>query len=313
MPQTDPASAVPSLIERPKTYEEMAARPAFQPVLSQKQHQLKQVLSHYDFQKMCQCGLSDCRTAHRDGFLVQTTDGLETNVGHVCGKKAFPDFDVKRAQYKALRERQDLLDRAAAIKSNLAVIRNRIAELDTARFGSLWVESVRAAVGRVLGSDLFDSLRVAQTRGDLSVRIERQRTAAEIKQIIDLNPRQRREEIRTETITVGHLEPMPWLTFAFKGKLRDGLLAELERFAWVDHASMATPDLRRAVKALDGYEQVVDEAFEAAGSAVKFFAPENLAFLVQWVPDRMPSRRQAVAEWAQSELCKRLAEGRTTG
>jgi hypothetical protein len=255
-------------------------------------------------------GLSDCRTAHRDGFLVETTDGLETNVGHVCGKKAFPDFDLKRAEYKALRERRDLLDRASAIKSNVTGIRNRIAELDTAQFGSVWVESVRAAVGKVLGSDLFDSLRVAQMRGDLAVRIERERSAAEIKQIIDFNPRQRREQVRTETITVGYLEPMPWLTFAFKGKLRDGLLGELERFACANHASMATPTLKRAVKALDGYERVVDEACEAAGGAVKFFAPENLAFLVQWVPDRMRSRRQAVAEWAQSAPCKRLAEGR---
>jgi hypothetical protein len=243
-------------------------------VLNQTQHQLKQVLSHYDFEKLCRCGLSDCRTAHRDGFLVETTDGLETNVGHVCGKKAFPDFDLKRAEYKALRERRDLLDRASAIKSNVTGIRNRIAELDTAQFGSVWVESVRAAVGKVLGSDLFDSLRIAQMRGDLAVRIERERSAAEIKQIIDLNPRQRREQVRTETITVGYLEPMPWLTFAFKGKLRDGLLGELKHFACANHASMATPTLKRAVKALDGYERVVDEACEAAGGAVKFFAPE---------------------------------------
>src|SRR6266850_2429143 len=86
----DHASSVPSLIDRPKTYEELAARPRFEAVLNQTQHQLKQVLSHYDFEKLCRCGLSDCRTAHRDGFLVETTDGLETNVGHVCGKKAFP-------------------------------------------------------------------------------------------------------------------------------------------------------------------------------------------------------------------------------
>lgn len=116
--------------------------------------------------------------------------------------------------------------------------------------------------------------------------------------------------MRVETTVVGQLEPMPWIAFAFRGMLRDGLLADLDRFSWIDHASLSTPELRRAVKAFDGHERIVDEAIEVAGSAVKFFATDNLMLLARWVPERLASRRQVVAEWAQSESCQLLSGGR---
>src|SRR5262245_39067148 len=98
-----------TLVDRPQSYEEMRSRPRFHEVIDQKKHELLRVLSDYHFPKVIRCGLSECRTPHRDGFLVETKDGLETNVGHICGRNTFGEaFDIASANYRRERDRQDL-------------------------------------------------------------------------------------------------------------------------------------------------------------------------------------------------------------
>lgn len=91
-------------IPRPKSYDELRARPRFVEVLDKRAHALKAVLTDYRFPKMVRCGLSECRTPHFDGYLVETQDGHETNLGHVCGKRTFGEsFELARAAFDRAR------------------------------------------------------------------------------------------------------------------------------------------------------------------------------------------------------------------
>lgn len=297
------------LIERPAEFSVLLGRERFVEVLDQKEHKLKQVLTDYSFPTLVPCGLANCRTPHRDGFLVETEDGLETNVGHVCGRRAFgKSFDIARSAYQRLRDLQDLRDRARALTEQLPDLERRVDDLYTTRFGVRWIERIRAALDRLLGHDLFDDLCVFQRRGDLEVYEERERTKAEIDRIVE-QTRQKREQVRFERRMIGRLEPMPWATFDFKGQLRMGLVEDLRRLSLLDLERVETPVLRARVKKLDGVEDRMSAAQDAITAAARFFEPSNLQLLALWVPQRNESRRKAVLAWLDSDACKRLAAG----
>lgn len=94
-------------------------RPNFQEEVdfSLSDRKLKLILQAYHFPEDQQipCGISSCRTKHGRGFLVLTSDGLETNIGNRCGKKHLgADFDYERNRFNAeqrrLKNRQAVAD-----------------------------------------------------------------------------------------------------------------------------------------------------------------------------------------------------------
>lgn len=304
-----PSLAPRALIERPKTFQEMQDRPAFQITLDQGKHELAAVLSDYSFPSMIACGLSKCRTLHNRGYLVETVDGLETNVGHRCGRNNFGEaFDIARTSYVKQRDRADLLAQASRIKAEAPLLLQRISEMNRRRFGIKWVKTVRSSVQSILSDDLFQSLCTAAKRGDLLVTEARERTDAEIENII-ARTRQQREQVRVETVDLGALAPMPWLNYDFGSKLRDELMVPLQDFIGLDLELLATPKLRAAVKKFDGATERLDEAGRALDTAQGFFSKANLELLVRWVPDRLAKRRRAVSEWASSKPCRDLLQG----
>jgi hypothetical protein len=299
------------LVDPPKTYEEMRARPGFQDRLDARSHALRKVVSPYNFQALAPCGLKSCRREHRFGLLVETEDGLETNLGHVCGARIFPDWDIKVAAHKRERDLQDLLDRAAFLRSKAPTIRERVRDLVLGRFGILWVDDVRRAVRQVVGDDLFDSLRWAHKRGGLEVYQERLRSDAEIDRIVEANRgRIRRSEAAIDRTPVGQLEPMPWIAFDQEGDVRSRLLTPLDQFLLLDPTRLDLKTLRKAVKPFEGWEKMLTDAQATIDAAARFFEELNLRRLVLWIPDSKPRVRESLSNWIVSPACKQLSEGR---
>ena len=56
-----------------------------------KREKLKQVITKYELPNKGRCGLSNCRTPHNIGCIVETESGRLTNLGNDCGKKYFGD------------------------------------------------------------------------------------------------------------------------------------------------------------------------------------------------------------------------------
>ncbi|HHF0702221.1 TPA: hypothetical protein ACPIBI_004804 [Pseudomonas aeruginosa] len=74
-----------------KSPEDFVDRPDYREVLDfgeKSGRELLEILGAYIFPdtKSVKCGIRNCRTPHRRGYLISTTDGLETNIGNVCGK-----------------------------------------------------------------------------------------------------------------------------------------------------------------------------------------------------------------------------------
>lgn len=303
-------SVAARLIERPRDYAALVERPNFREVLNRKEHKLRRVLSGYSFQALVRCGLADCRTLHRDGFLVETEDGLETNVGRVCGQNAFGTrFDVERASYERARELQDLKDRAKQLQTQRASSVQVVQDLYKSRFGVEWIENIKSSLYKVVGGDLLSSLEATERRGEYGVNQARRRSEEEINRLVE-ETRRRRADLAFETTQVGRLEPMPWLVFDFKGKLITNLVKCFQDIQFLDVDRLETPVLRQRVKALEGWEMRVREAEEAISTAHRFLAPENIELLSLWIPEAHKRHRASVSEWVASPAVEKLRLGK---
>jgi hypothetical protein len=87
------------------SWDDLIRRPHFQQRIDPNTVTLDKLIGTYQLSAPVQCGLSDCRTPHLRGYLAVTKEGLETNIGNVCGKNTFGvDFvDAKRTLQRDMR------------------------------------------------------------------------------------------------------------------------------------------------------------------------------------------------------------------
>ncbi|CAM3462838.1 hypothetical protein PSGL111025_02890 [Psychrobacter glaciei] len=80
---------------------------------------LKRVINKYTLPTKGKCGLSNCGTAHNNGYIVETDTGKLTNVGHICGKNHFGvSFQTLEKNFnREYRDRQ-AKEKIASFKSN---------------------------------------------------------------------------------------------------------------------------------------------------------------------------------------------------
>lgn len=298
------------LVERPKVYADLEIRPDFRSSLDPAAHKLALVLSDYRFAKKVPCGLSQCHTAHQTGFLVRTTTGLETAIGHVCGRKIFGEevWDIASQKYRRDVERRNLLTRAHDIQSSAPAVRQAIEALMGSQFGVRWVRDVRKAISDLVGETLFGNLSTAHRRGQLEVTQIRKRSDAEMDRMAEASGRHR-ESFRSETVVVGHLRSTEWVVFEFGKHLREELQTPMQDFARINPETLETPELRKGVKVFDGWEKRLTDAEAAAASTRGFLDSDNLKLLALWIPDRNIAQRRALQEWIGSDAHARLCNG----
>jgi len=94
-----------------KTPADLTKRPRFRESIDfspSSGRKLARILQSYRFPRRdyLPCGISSCRTPHGSGYLVETSDGLETNIGNVCGAKHLgADFKQERSRFRAWERR----------------------------------------------------------------------------------------------------------------------------------------------------------------------------------------------------------------
>lgn len=87
------------------------------------------------------CGIADCGSPHWHGYLITTSDGLETNIGKDCGAKHFnADFKAEMSRHDRLYEIRlktaavlDLKNRAPLLLWQIENLQNVYMKLKTLR------------------------------------------------------------------------------------------------------------------------------------------------------------------------------------
>lgn len=118
-----------------KTVEELRERPLYREslIFNDGTRQLLDILGEYSFPevKMIPCGIQGCRTPHMRGFLVITTDGLETNIGNVCGKKHLGvNFQEKRTAFRQKQSEVRNVEQIIEVKQQLEKLQPLLDELE---------------------------------------------------------------------------------------------------------------------------------------------------------------------------------------
>ncbi len=304
--------ATDALVERPRAYEDLTLRGAFVALLDHEQHKLKAVLTDYHFTQQVPCGLKGCRQPHNHGFLVITDSGAETNVGKDCGRTYFGDevFSTAFSAYEAKRQRADLIARMRGLQAEAEAIAARAKDPVFRAFGGKWVKKVQAALEKLLGSGLMQSLSNAQLRGELTVTSAIERSDDEIREAMALNPSLTRERARYDTVSIGILEPMPWIDYDFTGKLLRPFVDDLRLLLTIDPDKASTPILRKKLKPFERLDAEITGAEEACAAAVRFLSERNLQLVCLWVPEHFRGRADALRQWINSRDHQDLLSGR---
>lgn len=168
---------------RIESWEDIEARPGFTPLLDPKTIKLKDVLARYIFNFDIPCGLTNCRTPHKRGFLVVATDGRETNLGRVCGKREFG------ADFQALSKIFVAAERAQRNREFLWEVKNRLptitAELAALKFGDYSAGWVNTRISHLTGKSgslpqpIVNAVRQVVRRGDGALMAQRTVTKEE--------------------------------------------------------------------------------------------------------------------------------------
>lgn len=92
-----------------KTWEELWELPGFQNVIGKDDLATARIIAPYHMssrQRMEPCGIRQCRTKHRNGYVVRLDASQLTNVGHRCGLKHFGErrWKVELQRHKQIEQ-----------------------------------------------------------------------------------------------------------------------------------------------------------------------------------------------------------------
>lgn len=125
---------------RVTSLEDIHERPGFTSSLDPARHELKAILGRYAFRDMVRCGLSNCHTPHGRGYIVATTDGLETNIGKDCGRKHFGvDFEAMSRKFDRDITEKENREALWSFFYRLPEVTQRITSVRKDGYGADWV------------------------------------------------------------------------------------------------------------------------------------------------------------------------------
>ena len=184
-----------------RSAEEFQSRPAWQDGLDHTAHKLLRIIGDYSFsaKEQLPCGLKGCRTAHQNGYIVETVDGLETHIGGDCGKRYFNvNWGDLKATFKRAeedRDRQAWLDGVLSQREELLIKAKVVLQMVAAASAN-----VDEIIEKIDKESAIKSAFLAAARSGGAVQVER-KVDAEIAAAMNLTEKQ-----RTTLEIVGRIE-----------------------------------------------------------------------------------------------------------
>jgi len=266
------------------TYEDLTSRPAFQPSLTFQPNGSRRfgtVIAPYRFLEKIHCGIASCHKAHLTGYLITTSDGLETAIGGYCGKNHFG--------LTFTREKQRI-DQAVARRRRINSINGFLNEmslqLPAAELLANEYQTLQELKIRLQGAidvDVFHKLKRRAEAGNTRIEEPIPMTAAEAEAYFETNPRKPGDPWPTKLV---HLATLDGLSF-LKARLKDMLVTnyiqpmrELSKTSISDIEAMSRHHLHATAKWVGEVRQHRARAEEIVEAGKRFFSPDNLEKLV---------------------------------
>jgi hypothetical protein len=268
-------------------WEDMTSRQAFSYTVHSKDELAKVVAPYRHLKPMMPCGLTDCGTPNASGYLIRTSDGRETNIGAICGKKHFPEFHAQAVQIDAIARERELRQRAAAAQKDADLIESEVAEIRADPHGAQWVERCVRRLRKAL-LDIHESLPSALNRraanNNADVNIVRRKSKSERQGDIRVTGTGQTQVSRESGYAEQRVGRFAGLDVFLKHRdlkhlLVDGALAHAAALRKCDPDQDRYKDLARLMKAHGEIEAFYQGARWAVEAGRLFFTQNNLALL----------------------------------
>jgi hypothetical protein len=243
-------------------------------------------IGDYSFRQAEPCGLADCKTPHKNGFVALARNGVAFLVGHICGKRRWAlVYNEHASRYHA---RQRFIATSVQITNAVAqesAIKTRLRELyDQAPHGLKWVAQARLALARSLPSSIYERLMKMARRGE--TKITRQRLATP-------NERELRRLTGSKVPdnvplyieeTVGALDGLISLREDINAA-RVNILSGFERYRSVDPAALTARERADAKKWVQDLSTNINVLEQVVVAAPRFFCATNFKLFAELTTD----------------------------
>jgi hypothetical protein len=267
-------------------WQKVCTRPTYLENLVVKGRKLEKIIGYYELPEKVKCGLSNCHTSHFKGYVVETDNGTETNIGHTCGSKY---FDV---QFETMSS--EFLNALEFAKAKIFIVENK------SRVFEYWQKVNTLAVGpknvtwatdlytKINSSDFiglaaYRALRQMQANGNGNVTNTRPPTAKEIELAkTSGHPVPQSIEVIVGFISnIDFLSPDNDLITIYESQLR-GTVQALQN---ADPEKLSRTQMRPIVNGISALNTRIEKAQEIIETAKMFFTRENLSQLLKYLED----------------------------
>ncbi|HDS1708403.1 hypothetical protein [Pseudomonas putida] len=262
--------------------------------------ELLDILGEYSFPdtKMIQCGIKGCRTPHMHGYLVLTTDGLETNVGNVCGKKHLGDnFNEKRAGFKRKQTETRNLYVISELKKKISLMRSVLDDLLSRSTYIVKLKMVLNQESSELVKHIVERAKLAKPAVEKAVPMTPAEAKRQYSLEVDEDDNGKAEPFEKwfarrapmKTVLVANLKGLLFWRFDLHQVFRQDILnfvSALDKLSEEDLAMLTAPQQRKFSKWGQSLDRKVSDVTEIVRAGEEFFTfgnVENLRHLESYL------------------------------
>ncbi|EPM2835478.1 hypothetical protein ACTLLX_002597 [Citrobacter freundii] len=268
------------------SWQTICERPNYLENLIAQDRRLEKIIGYYELSNKVKCGLSNCHTPHFKGYVVETDNGSETNIGHACGKRYFDvQFETMSSEFL------NSLEFAKAkifIKENKGKVFEYWQVVNSLAVGAKnvgWAINLRAQITdpEVIGESAYRALRQMQANNTGNVTISRPPTKKEIEFAqTSGQPIPSAIDVVVGFISnIDFLSPDNNLSDLYENQLR-GTVKSLEG---ADPEKMSRTQMRPIVNGINALNSRMDNAKKIINQARDFFTKDNLSQLLSALED----------------------------
>lgn len=269
-----------------ETYEDLMAREAFRPKLEfhpQGERKMKEVLWPYRFAEKVNCGISACRQLHYHGYLITTSDGLETGIGNDCGLKYFgvqftrqrQRVDKEVARHQRIRSIKQMIEQLPSMVGTLTKIKADYQDL----------QDQKQRLMGAIGPSVYAVLKQRAEKDGSKITRTVQLTGRDLEAYYATNnkPRGRHDEAPHREEVIATLEGLAFIKARVKDMLITNLLEPLQRLSKSkpdDVEQWAGREIQKTAKWVGEVPQNLNKAQEIIDAGRRFFTSQNIGNLV---------------------------------
>ncbi|WMY75401.1 hypothetical protein RHD99_05425 [Buttiauxella selenatireducens] len=247
---------------------------------------LEKIIGYYELPNKVSCGLSNCHTPHFKGYVVETDDGSETNIGHACGTKY---FDVVFEQMSS-----DFINALEVAKARAFIHENK-----KNVFG-FWQDVNALSVGKKnirWAIDLYKKINDSEFIGLAAYRALRQMLAISSGNVINSRPPTQKEiELaqvsgqpipQSVDIIVGFISYIEFLSpdNDLENIYEKQLRGSVQSLQDADPEKLSRTQMKPIVSGINSLKNNITKASELIEIARLFFTKENLSELLKGLKD----------------------------